>query len=37
MKLSLAFIGGFILTFGLMLFADSSMKKKQTNSKGEEK
>ena len=37
MKASLAFIGGFILSFGLLLCADSSIRKKQIKSKGEEK
>lgn len=37
MKTSIAFIGGFILSFGLLLFADSSIRKKQNRSKGEAK
>ena len=37
MRASLAFIGGFILSFGLLLCADSSIRKKQIKSKGEEK
>lgn len=37
MRLSLAFIGGFILSFGLLLCSDSIIRKKQIQNKGEEK
>lgn len=35
MKGSIAFIGGFILSFGLLLIADTSLRKAQLKKKGE--